>query len=147
SIRFALFFLAEFMTQITMGALIVTLFLGGPAGPALFLPEGWWIGVFWFFFKLMFFLFGLVWVRATLPRFRYDQLMDFGWKLLIPLSLAWFILLAGIQVGGNEKWSGAQLLGFVLGLFVICALLAGMLMLAIRNARAERIAQEEVFRG
>ena len=95
----------------------------------------------------MFFLFGLVWVRATLPRFRYDQLMDFGWKLLIPLSLAWFILLAGIQVGGNENWSGAQLLGFVLGLFVICALLAGMLMLAIRNARAERIAQEEVFRG
>ena len=60
------------------------------------MPEGR-IGVFWFFFKLMFFLFGLVW-WATLPRFRYDQLMDFGWKLLIPLSLAWFILLAGIQV-------------------------------------------------
>ncbi len=147
SIRFALFFLAEFMNQITMGALIVTLFLGGPAGPALFVPEGWWVGVFWFFFKLMFFLFGLVWVRATLPRFRYDQLMDFGWKLLIPLSLAWFILLAGIQVGNTEDWSVAQLLGFVIGLFVACALLAGMLMLAIRNARTERIAQEEVFRG
>ena len=147
SIRFALFFLAEFMNQITMGALIVTLFLGGPAGPALFVPEGWWIGVFWFFFKLMFFLFGLVWVRATLPRFRYDQLMDFGWKLLIPLSLAWFILLAGIQVGRDDGWSAVQLVGFVIGLFIACALLAGMLMLAIGNARAERIAQEEMSRG
>ena len=78
---------------ITMGALIVTLFLGGPAGLPCSCPRAGGSG-FWFFFKLMFFLFGLVWVRATLPRFRYDQLMDFGWKLLIPLSLAWFILLA-----------------------------------------------------
>ncbi|MEM9522154.1 MAG: complex I subunit 1 family protein [Actinomycetota bacterium] len=147
SIRFALFFLAEFMNQITMGALIVTLFLGGPAGPSLFLPEGWWIGVFWFFFKLMFFLFGLVWVRATLPRFRYDQLMDFGWKILIPLSLGWFILLAFIQVGQNENWSTLQFVGLGIGLGIGIIALGAMLMLAINNARAERIAQEEVSRG
>ena len=147
SIRFALFFLAEFMNQITMGAIMVTLFLGGPAGPALFFPEGWWIGTFWFFAKLMAFLFTLVWIRATLPRFRYDQLMDFGWKLLIPISLLWFILLAGLQVGDRNGWSGAETFGFVIGLMAAAVVLAWMLTTAIANARAERIAEQEVSRG
>ena len=147
SIRFALFFLAEFMNQITMGALLVTLFLGGPNGPALFFPEGWWIGVFWFFVKLMGFLFLLVWVRATLPRFRYDQLMDFGWKLLIPLSLGWFILLAFIQIGRDEDWSTAQFVGLGVGLAAVFVALAGMLTLAIRNARNERIEEMEDAHG
>lgn len=147
SIRFALFFLAEFMNQITMGAIMVTLFLGGPAGPALFFPKGWWIGTFWFFAKLMAFLFTLVWIRATLPRFRYDQLMDFGWKLLIPISLLWFILLAGLQVGDRNGWSGAETFGFVIGLMAAAVVLAWMLTTAIANARAERIAEQEVSRG
>ncbi len=142
SIRFALFFLAEFMNQITMGAIIVTLFLGGPAGPALFLPEGWWIGTIWFFLKLSFFLFAFVWIRATLPRFRYDQLMDLGWKLLIPLSLGWFLLLAGLRLGDDRNWSSQQTFGWMAGCIVVFALLAGLLMAAINTARAERIRSE-----
>src|SRR3954467_10438287 len=77
SIRFALFFLAEFMNVITMSAIIITLFLGGPSGPLLFGPDQIW-PLFWFFGKLLCFLFLFVWFRATLPRFRYDQLMDLG---------------------------------------------------------------------
>ena len=77
SIRFALFFLAEFMNTVTMSAIIVTLFLGGPAGPTFFGPDWIW-GPIWFVAKLFIFLFMFVWLRATLPRFRYDQLMDLG---------------------------------------------------------------------
>lgn len=139
SIRFALFYLAEFMNQITMGAIIVTLFLGGPAGPALFVPKGWWVGVFWFFLKLMIFLFVFVWLRATLPRLRYDQLMDLGWKLLIPLSLAWFLVLAGIQIGGTRGWSSFEVGVFVFGFGVVCILCGSLLMMALRSARAERL--------
>ncbi len=140
SIRFALFFLAEFMNQITMGAIIVTLFLGGPAGPALFVPQGWWIGVFWFFSKLMLFLFGFVWLRATLPRLRYDQLMDLGWKLLIPLSLGWFLVLAGIRTGRGRGWNSIEVFAFALGFGVVCILCGSLLMMALRSARMERLA-------
>ena len=109
SIRFALFYLAEFMNMVTMSAIIVTLFLGGPAGPALVGP-GWLWGIIWFFLKLLVFLFIFVWFRATLPRFRYDQLMDLGWKLLIPLSLGWLLLIAALRLGqrrgtGTPGWS------------------------------------------
>ncbi len=103
SIRFALFFLAEFMNTITMSAIIVTLFLGGPNGPG---PDsgfpGAFVPVLWFLGKLLVFLFVYVWLRATLPRFRYDQLMDLGWKLLIPLALGWLLLLAAMIVGRVE---------------------------------------------
>jgi len=146
SIRFALFFLAEFMNQITMSAIAVTLFLGGPAGPVLFGPYWIW-GIVWFFAKTMFFLWALVWVRATLPRFRYDQLMDLGWKLLIPLALAWFLLLAGLQVGRDRDWDFAQTFGFVAGFGAVCLVMAGLLMTAVRNARQERLEREGVDHG
>src|SRR3546814_70594 len=81
SIRFALFFLAEFMNVVTMSAIIVTLFLGGPAGPVIFGPDWIW-GPVWFLLKLLPFLVMFVSFRATLPRLRYDQLMDLGWKVL-----------------------------------------------------------------
>jgi NADH-quinone oxidoreductase subunit H len=106
SIRFALFYLAEFMNVITMSALFVTIFLGGPAGPA-FVGPGWLWGMFWFALKVLCFLFMFVWFRATLPRFRYDQLMDFGWKLLIPLALGWLMLLATIHLAQQESWNPA----------------------------------------
>ena len=149
SIRFALFFLAEFMNQITMAAIIVTLFLGGPSGPAFFFPEGWWIGLFWFFFKLMLFLFGFVWLRATLPRFRYDQLMDLGWKLLIPLSLMWFLVLAGIQVGRELGWGSVEQTIFVLGFGLVSLVCVALLYLALRSARLRRLADldEELTEG
>ena len=98
SVRFALFYLAEFMNTVTMSAIAVTLFLGGPAGPVFdFLPWLW--PILWFVTKTFVFLFMYVWFRATLPRLRYDQLMDLGWKVLIPLSLLWLLVLAGMRVG------------------------------------------------
>lgn len=110
AIRFALFFLAEFMNTITMSALAVTLFLGGPNGPRIgFLPDLW--PVVWFMLKLVVFLFVYVWLRATLPRFRYDQLMDLGWKKLIPLSLYWLLLIAALRVGQDEGWNVFAVLG------------------------------------
>jgi NADH-quinone oxidoreductase subunit H len=134
SIRFALFFLAEFMNTVTMAGIIVTLFLGGPAGPALFGP-GWVWGFVWFFAKLFLFLFMFVWFRATLPRVRYDQLMDLGWKVLIPLSLGWFLLLAALDVGRQEDWNPFLLVGVsLLVLLIGAALLRG----AIGAARAKR---------
>ena len=106
SIRFALFFLAEFMNVITMSAVVVTLFLGGPDGPTAHVPVlSWLIPIGWFLGKTLIFLFVYVWLRAALPRLRYDQLMDLGWKVLIPLSLGWVLLVAAGQgrslVGGR----------------------------------------------
>jgi NADH-quinone oxidoreductase subunit H len=110
AIRFALFYLAEFMNVITMSALAVALFLGGPSGPTIgFLPDLW--PVVWFMLKLMAFLFAYVWMRATLPRLRYDQLMDLGWKKLIPLSLYWLLLIAALRVGRDEGWNVFVVLG------------------------------------
>ena len=92
-LRFALFFLAEYINMFTMSALTVTLFLGGWQGP-VFGPTFvvWLLPVFWFLLKTAAILFLFIWVRGTLPRMRYDQLMAFGWKRLIPVSLAWIIL-------------------------------------------------------
>jgi NADH-quinone oxidoreductase subunit H len=82
SMRFALFFLAEYINMVTVAAVVTNLFLGGWHGP--FLPESW--GIVWFFLKLGFLCFVYLWLRWTLPRFRYDQLMAFGWKLLLPAA-------------------------------------------------------------
>ena len=122
SIRFALFFLAEFMNTVTMSAIIVTLFLGGPSGPAFFGP-GWLWGFIWFFVKLFIFLFMFVWFRATLPRVRYDQLMDLGWKVLIPLSLGWFLLLAALAVANDQHWNPVIVGGLGVAVFVLGYLL------------------------
>jgi len=81
SMKFAMFFLGEYGSMITTSAMITTLYLGGWHGP--FLPP-----VVWFLIKVAAFLFFFVWVRGTLPRFRYDQLMKFGWKVLLPVSIA-----------------------------------------------------------
>jgi NADH-quinone oxidoreductase subunit H len=88
SMKFAMFFLGEYGNMINVSALATTLFLGGWQGP--FLPP-----VVWFLIKLCAFLFFYIWIRATLPRFRYDQLMNFGWKVLLPLAL-FNILLTGV---------------------------------------------------
>jgi len=111
SIRFALFFLAEFMNTVTMSALIVTLFFGGPQPISIgnttldipFIPNAI-EGTVWLLLKVLVFLYIYVWFRATLPRFRYDQLMDLGWKILIPGSLGWFMLLAAQRVGRDAGW-------------------------------------------
>ncbi len=148
SIRFALFFLAEFMNTFTMGAIIVTLFFGGPSPffdlPLVDFPNAWYVGLALFLFKLFFFLFMFVWIRATLPRVRYDQLMDLGWKVLIPLSLGWFLILAGIRVARD---GGIGIFDDTLGDLVVVLVAAGiigmigfaLLRRAIENSRHERL--------
>src|SRR5690606_31639571 len=108
--RFAIFYLAEFLNCVTMGAIIVTLFLGGPAGPVPIGP-GWVWGFVWFFLKLVVVLYIFVWTRASVPRVRYDQLMELGWKTLIPLALGWLMLLVGIRVGDDAGWNPAVVIG------------------------------------
>ena len=108
----------------------------------LFGPEWIW-GIVWFFAKLFLFLFMFVWFRATLPRVRYDQLMDVGWKVLIPLALGWFLLLGAIRVGNEEGWNAfavVAIAGMVLGL-------GGLLLWgAVHKAKRDRLdADEEVY--
>jgi NADH-quinone oxidoreductase subunit H len=117
SIRFALFFLAEFMNTITMSAIMVTLFFGGPAGWVPNVPHLRWIfPILWFVGKTVGFAFSYVWFRAALPRFRYDQVMDLGWKRLIPLSLAWMLIVAGFKI--SPAWGfamgAAGMIGWIL---------------------------------
>jgi NADH-quinone oxidoreductase subunit H len=94
--RFALFYLAEYLNMFNVSALAVTLFFGGWLGPDFGLPAGiaWVMPLLWFFLKTFVLLFILIWLRATLPRLRYDQLMDLGWKRLIPAALVWLMLFA-----------------------------------------------------
>src|SRR5438093_2813823 len=92
-IKFAMFFLAEYMHMITVSAVGVTLFLGGWHGPQFHVVSWLW-PLLWFLVKLYVVVYVLVWVRATLPRFRYDRLMAFGWKFLIPASLLWILVTA-----------------------------------------------------
>jgi NADH-quinone oxidoreductase subunit H len=117
SIRFGLFYLAEFMNTITMSAIIVTLFLGGPAGWIPNVPHLRWVfPVLWFLVKTVAFAFGYVWFRAALPRFRYDQLMDMGWKQLIPLSLGWVLIVAGFLI--RQAW-GFLMIALVLLAWIV----------------------------
>ena len=97
SVRFALFFLAEFMGTITMSAIAVTLFLGGPDGPGFHVVRWLW-PILWFAGKTIVLLFVQVWLRGTLPRLRYDQLMGLGWKFLIPISLGWLLVVGAMRV-------------------------------------------------
>jgi NADH-quinone oxidoreductase subunit H len=133
---FALFFLAEFMNSITMSAIIVTLFLGGPQ-PLFDIPgiPGGIEGTIWFVLKTFIFLYTYVWLRATLPRVRYDQLMDLGWKVLIPLSLGWFLLLAAIRLGNDNDWN--QVLVVVITLAGM-GLSTGLMVLALRVSARNR---------
>ncbi len=118
SIRFGMFYLAEFMNTITMSAVVVTLFFGGPDGPiphgipgaTVFMP------VIWFLLKTAAFCFVYVWFRAALPRLRYDQLMDLGWKRLIPLTLAWLLLVASVI---TWHWGGLIMVVVVLAAAVL----------------------------
>ena len=110
-IRFAIFYLAEFMNVITMSAIAVTLFLGGPSGPSLgFLARDnvvnvWLMPIVWFLVKVLVLLFATVWVRASLPRMRYDRLMSLGWKWLIEIAILWVLVTATVQVAMVEDWN------------------------------------------
>ena len=107
SLKFALFFLAEYINMATVSALATTLFLGGWHAP--FWIDEFWAGansgywpVLWFFGKVLFFIFIFIWLRGSLPRLRYDQFMAFGWKRLIPIALIWIVAVATMRVARDD---------------------------------------------
>ncbi|PVG82527.1 NADH-quinone oxidoreductase subunit NuoH [Nocardioides gansuensis] len=127
SLKFALFFLAEYINMATVSALATTLFLGGWRAPWPIsiwdgANEGYW-PLLWFFGKVLLFIFFFIWLRGSLPRLRYDQFMAFGWKRLIPISLAWIVAVATIRVvSTGEAIDRSYVLGAIgvlLALFVV----------------------------
>jgi NADH-quinone oxidoreductase subunit H len=135
SLKFALFFLAEYVNMATVSALATTLFLGGWRAPwplsAIgdgMLNEGYW-PLLWFFGKVLVFIFVFIWLRGTLPRLRYDQFMRFGWKLLIPVSLAWIFGVAVLRYlsvnGGIDRQYILIALGGLAVVFVILFFVGG----------------------
>ena len=135
SLKFAMFFLAEYINMVTVSALATTLFLGGWLAPwpiSLWdsANTGWW-PVLWWLIKVQLFIFLFIWLRATLPRLRYDQFMKFGWKVLIPASIAWILVVATARIFRDEiSVTNQQLL--IGGAIVIAAILVISWLLQIR---------------
>ena len=123
SLKFALFFLAEYVNIIAVSALATTLFLGGyHALPGLGFTEQWlggWFTLIWFFAKVNFFFFIFMWLRGSLPRLRYDQFMKYGWKVLIPVSLIWILIVASLRVLQQQGAPRAAILAFAAGVVII----------------------------
>ncbi len=148
-IRFAIMFLSEFMNLITMCAIAITLFLGGPAGPSFGFAsaDGWfnaWVApCFWFLFKLIILLFGTVWVRASLPRLRYDQLMNFGWKYLIEIAFLWIMVSAAMRVASDQGWNKISV---GLGTTIAAVLIFGLLWYCSLPDDSEKTKQHEEVR-
>jgi NADH-quinone oxidoreductase subunit H len=147
SMKFALFFLAEYINMVTVSALATTLFLGGWRAPfPLSLWEGansgWW-PILWFTAKVILFIFGFVWLRGTLPRMRYDQFMHFGWKVLIPLNLAWIMAVTTMRVLRDRGWSALTVM-LLVGLPIIALIGLWAVLDARRSKRIEaELAAEE----
>jgi NADH-quinone oxidoreductase subunit H len=141
SVLFAFFYLAEFMNLVTMSAIMVTLFFGGPTGP--WYPTApilrWLMPIVYFVVKEFILVSVYVWIRATLPRLRYDQLMDLGWKVLIPIALFWLLVIAAIKVGRWEYAVGAGVVGLVAFLLMSRAI-------AVGRSRSERDQAETAAR-
>jgi NADH-quinone oxidoreductase subunit H len=141
-IKFAMFFLAEYMHTITVSAVGVTLFLGGWHGPQFdVLPWLW--PLLWFLVKLYVVLFCLIWIRATVPRFRYDRLMNFGWKVLIPIGLLWILITAAAIELPNVYGDVRAALIIAAGTIAVLMLLAPLFAGSPRRTAAEREARME----
>jgi NADH-quinone oxidoreductase subunit H len=125
-IKFAMFYLAEYTHMITVSAVGVTLFLGGWHGPQFHVVRWLW-PLLWFLVKLYVVIYTLVWVRATVPRFRYDRLMNFGWKVLIPLGLLWILVTGAAVELPNVYGDGRSAFIIALGTVAILAILAPLL--------------------
>ena len=143
SLKFALFFLAEYINIVTVSALAVTMFFGGWRAP--YPLSAWsgansgWYPMLWFLIKIMLFVFVFIWLRGTLPRLRYDQFMSFGWKVLIPVSLGWLLLVATfrqLRNAGDLSSSHA----IPIGIGVVVVFLAVLVGVEIRERRATRLA-------
>jgi len=149
SLKFALFFLAEYINMVTVSALATTLFLGGWQAPWPIsaindgvLNRGWW-GLLWFLVKVSMFLFLFIWLRGTLPRFRYDQFMKFGWKVLIPASLAWIVLVSSFRALRDELPSNAMTVSVIVIVTLLVVFLGSYL---IENRREKGRATRHLHR-
>jgi NADH-quinone oxidoreductase subunit H len=146
SLKFALFFLAEYVNIVAVSALATTLFLGGyHALPGLTFTENWlggWFTLVWFLAKVSAFFFLFVWLRGTLPRLRYDQFMKFGWKILIPASLFWILIVATMRVMSLRGTSRAGVLGFAVG--VVLIVLVGSFFYDASKKRSESESEIEI---
>ncbi len=141
SLSFAMFYLAEYINMTTVSALAATLFLGGWHAPW---PLNMWAGansswwpVLWFTAKVWLFLFLYFWLRATLPRLRYDQFMGLGWKILIPISLAWALIAATIRTlrnQGYQHWTPA----LVIASLIVTAVLLALMRKPFGSKRSEK---------
>ncbi|MCE4947784.1 MULTISPECIES: NADH-quinone oxidoreductase subunit NuoH [Streptomyces] len=129
SIKFAMFMLAEYVNMVTVSSVAVTLFLGGWRAPwpiSTFWEganHGWW-PMLWFVLKVQLLLFFFIWLRGTLPRVRYDQLMRLGWKVLIPVSMVWLLLVATVRALKNEGYDFSQIVLYVGGSAVALLLIS-----------------------
>ena len=139
SLKFALFFLAEYVNIIAVSALATTLFLGGyHALPGLGFTESWlggWFTALWFFSKVLVFFFVFVWLRGTLPRLRYDQFMQFGWKILIPVSILWILVVATLRALSLHGAPRAMVVGFASAI----VLLVMVVNLGFDNAKKKKL--------
>ena len=136
-VKFALFFLAEYLNVITVSAVAATAFLGGPDGPAPdFLPWLW--PILWFVAKVYLFVFLFIWLRATLPRLRFDRLMSFGWKVLIPVAFGWVAVTAVVLVVDFRISRQTQLIA--IGVVVALLLLSFLLPSSEKEAGSDRTA-------
>ncbi|MDS1271748.1 NADH-quinone oxidoreductase subunit NuoH [Lipingzhangella sp. LS1_29] len=155
SLKFALFFLAEYINMVTVSAIAVTLFLGGYHAPPPVTAfwaganDGWW-PLMWFMLKLVVVLFFFIWLRASLPRVRYDQLMKLGWKVLIPVQLVWIVAVATMRVLQSEQAGTAVVVSVV---FTMLALIVAAIVMWDRSVSrqeaaeaAEAAAQEAALR-
>ena len=138
SLKFAMFFLAEYINMVTVSSIATTLFLGGWMAPwPLSLIPGansGWVPMLWWLVKTMMFIYMFIWLRGTLPRLRYDQFMAFGWRVLIPVSLVWIVLVSGLRAirGEYGDTSNAMLTG---GAIALAVLLAAVFLLSVRKNR------------
>jgi NADH-quinone oxidoreductase subunit H len=144
SLKFALFYLAEYINMITVSALAATLFLGGWRAPWPIsvwsgANAGWW-PLLWFLAKVVIFVFFFIWLRGSLPRIRYDQLMAFGWKVLIPGALGWTLIIATLRVW---RRSGGSTGVYVIAALLVATLLALFFGAEVSAQRKQRLAEEE----
>ncbi|HEY1620076.1 MAG TPA: NADH-quinone oxidoreductase subunit NuoH [Streptosporangiaceae bacterium] len=145
SLKFALFYLAEYINMVTVSALATTLFLGGWRAPWPITlwsgaNTGWW-PVLWFLGKVVLFIFFFIWLRGSLPRIRYDQLMALGWKVLIPGALAWTLIIATMRVWRRQGGSTGI---YVVGALIVATLIVLLIAWEASAQKAQRREEEQL---